>query len=355
MSFGYVFNQDTCVPTHVPVDIEAIPKTTIEVISYEQKITKEDRLVFDLINAPPSHANALRRSLLSMVPSVAIEIVGISKNDGIMPDEMLAHRLGLIPLDIDPKWLKYTDGPIENDSHDIETTLLFGLHVIGGEGEDPDDDFISANANSTWETDKRIPPFYTGPDGIVLSKHLIWLPFPDQKEQIPAVHPLFHDIPITKLRPRQEIELTARAIKSNGKDHAKFSPVCTAFYRMIPLIEVDNTNLTKEAKKDLVKSCPRHIFQYADHPFADPDIEDLDDEIIVQNPRTCTSCRECLRKSSVRNCITLGKVSNRYEFTVESVGVRPAYELVKDALTQLMLKCDELRDTISEEAKENDE
>lgn len=364
-AFGYIFNEDTNARVHTNTPIyPEIPETRIENISYEVlESTGEDRLVFDLVNAPPSHANALRRTLLSNVPSIALEVVGITKNDGIMPDEMLCHRLGLIPLNIEPGWLETPEEPIENDSQDPKTTLLFALHVIGGEGPDPDPDVLT-QLDSSYE-DSTIPPYYTGESGLVLSSHLIWLPFPDQRNTIPPVHPLHLDVPITKLRPGQEIELTARAIRSIGKDHAKFSPVCTAFYRLVPLIEVRNELLDSEAKKLLVKSCPKHIFQYSNQPVDspdayDPNVNDIDIEdvdIEVRNSRRCTSCRECIRDPLVtaNGSLTVGKEVNRYEFTVESVGVRPAHTLVKEALQILRQKCDELKEIIKEEVQSHDE
>ncbi|KAH0786763.1 putative DNA-directed RNA polymerase I and III subunit RPAC1 [Histomonas meleagridis] len=326
MSFGYVFNEDTCAKQYDDeIKYDPIPESYVEILSYEKlEPTGEDRLVFDLVNAPPSHANALRRTLISRVPSVSLEVIGITVNDGIMPDEILCHRLGLIPLDIDPKYIDFPNGPIPNDSNDPNTTFLFGLNIIGGEGPEPD----YTGIDSTWEDDKeRFQPMYTGPSGLVKSEHLVWMPFPGQAEQFPSIHPLHLDIPITKLKPGQHIELTARAVKSFGLDHAKFSPVCTAFYRMVPLIEVNNSRLNDTTKQILVKKCPMGVF----------DIEDGD--VVVRNPRKCTSCRECLRELRVKNYIKVGKEANRYEFTVESVGVRPAYELVKEAFEILKERC----------------
>lgn len=359
MSFGYIFNEDTNerIHTNTPSYPE-VPETKIENVFYEVlEQTGEDRLIFDLVNAPPSHVNALRRTLLSNVPSVALEIVGITKNDGIMPDEMLCHRLGLIPLRIEPEYLEAPSEPIENDSQDPKTTLLFALHVIGGEGPEPE----FPDLDSSFE-DTTIPPYYTGESGLVLSQHLVWLPFPGQKDTIPAVYPLHLDIPITKLRPGQEIELTARAIRSIGKDHAKFSPVCTAFYRMVPLIEVQHELLDPETKKLLVASCPKHIFQFANQPIDSPDAydtnvkdEDIEDvDIEVRNERRCSSCRECIRDPLLKRLLTVGKEVDRYEFTVESVGVRPAYTLVKEALLILRQKCADMKEIIREEAEGNE-
>ena len=41
------------------------------------------------------------------VPTVAIEKAFILSNSSIIPDEMLAHRLGLVPLLVDPTHLQY--------------------------------------------------------------------------------------------------------------------------------------------------------------------------------------------------------------------------------------------------------
>lgn len=341
MSFGYVFNEDTCVRQYDPSApaYPPVPESRFEILSYEKlEDTGEDRLKFDLFNVPPSHANALRRTLISRVPSVALEVIGITANDGIMPDEILCHRLGMVPLDIDPKHVEYSDGPIANDSNDPKTTFLFGLHVVGGEGPDPD----YTGIDYTWENSTtKFQPYYTGPSGLVTSGHLVWMPLPGQKELFASVHPLHLDIPITKLKPGQRIELTARACKSIGLDHAKFSPVCTAFYRFVPRIEVDNARMKPHRKEQLVRTCPVGVF----------DIEDGD--VIVRNPRNCTSCRECLRDITIRNFVKVGKEANRYEFTVESVGVRPAPQLVKEALQVLRDRCLLIADLVRDADPQN--
>lgn len=75
---------------------------TIEKFKKSMKIKIEKRsdleLEFDLIGVTPAVANAFRRLMISEVPSMAIEKVYIYNNTSIIQDEILAHRLGLIPL-----------------------------------------------------------------------------------------------------------------------------------------------------------------------------------------------------------------------------------------------------------------
>jgi len=72
---------------------------------FQLNVLSEDaeELVFEMIGVEAPIANALRRILLAEVPTVAIETVYYTKNSGIVQDEVLAHRLGLLPLNIDPR------------------------------------------------------------------------------------------------------------------------------------------------------------------------------------------------------------------------------------------------------------
>jgi DNA-directed RNA polymerase I and III subunit RPAC1 len=67
----------------------------------------EEGLELDLSGLDAPLANALRRILLAEVPSVAIEHVFIYTNTSIIQDEVLAHRIGLVPLAIDPRTMEF--------------------------------------------------------------------------------------------------------------------------------------------------------------------------------------------------------------------------------------------------------
>ena len=83
--------------------------------------------MFDLVGAEPPLANALRRILIAEIPTMAIEKVEMWQNTSIIPDENLAHRLGLIPLAVNPRLFEYKAS--QNKAYDATNSLRFRLHV----------------------------------------------------------------------------------------------------------------------------------------------------------------------------------------------------------------------------------
>ena len=84
------------------------------IITYTNMVGGQDELVFDghsividkkgnmltflIQKADHAFANSMRRMIIDEVPTMAIEDVEFKKNDSILYDEIVAHRLGLIPL-----------------------------------------------------------------------------------------------------------------------------------------------------------------------------------------------------------------------------------------------------------------
>jgi DNA-directed RNA polymerase I and III subunit RPAC1 len=68
------------------------------------------------------------------------------------------------------------------------------------------------------------------------------------------------------------------------------------------------------------------------------DIEDLGNgkcKATVADARKCTTCRECIRHDKFKDVVDLGKIKDRFEFHVESVGMYNPAELVIEALKKL--------------------
>ncbi|HIP75315.1 MAG TPA: DNA-directed RNA polymerase subunit D, partial [Thermococcus paralvinellae] len=58
----------------------------------------EDAVRFILEGVDTAFANALRRTIIGEVPTFAIDEVEFYENDSALFDEIIAHRLAMIPL-----------------------------------------------------------------------------------------------------------------------------------------------------------------------------------------------------------------------------------------------------------------
>ena len=81
-------------------DLPLIPPVSDDGKELRVKVTKLDseRVVFVLDGVHLGLANSLRRTLISSIETLAIDQVQIETNTSVLPDEMIAHRLGLVPL-----------------------------------------------------------------------------------------------------------------------------------------------------------------------------------------------------------------------------------------------------------------
>ena len=106
-----------------------IENTDIEILNLN-----EEEIVFDLIGVEPPLANALRRILIAEIPTMAIEKVNMWQNTSIIPDENLAHRVGLIPIKADPALFEYhekstKEGEDETERYTESDCIKFRLNV----------------------------------------------------------------------------------------------------------------------------------------------------------------------------------------------------------------------------------
>jgi len=275
-------------------------------------------MIFDMVGIEAPVSNALRRILLSEVPTMAIETVYFHDNSSIIHDELLAHRLGLIPILADAAQFEYQANKEEPRSND---TITFKLEISCYREKS------GAVVNS-----------------IVTSKALVWVPEGDQMQTHASnpPRPVHDDIVIAKLKPGQAIHVICYAVKGIGKEHAKWSPVSTAFYRLKPKIEILQKFEGQEAK-ELVNVCPMGVF----------DIEDtgMIKTAVVARPNNCTVCRECIRKKGWETRIRLARVKNHFTFSIESTGIYHPKEIFKRAITVLQSKAESIVSEVSEYEK----
>jgi DNA-directed RNA polymerase subunit D len=147
-------------------------------------------LAFDTQDVPQWYLNTLRRLAMTEVPVMAIELVEFSKNDSILYDEIIAHRLGLVPLTTDAQsYTRVTSEEIGAKEYLAQSSCKLTLKAKG--------------------------------PGVVYAKDLV--------SKDPKIKPVYPDMPIAKLLEGQELELVATAVLGIGKDHTKWSPCHSHF------------------------------------------------------------------------------------------------------------------------------
>ncbi|KAL1915559.1 uncharacterized protein VTP21DRAFT_6683 [Calcarisporiella thermophila] len=284
----------------------------------------ETEMEFDLIGIDASIANAFRRILIAEVPTMAIEHVYVLNNTSVIQDEVLSHRLGLIPIKADPSEFEFKT-PDEPPT-DLNT-IVFKLSIkcqrnpkADANEEDPAKKYINSN---------------------VLSKHLTWEAKGDQETKFKAspIGPVMDDILIAKLRPGQEIDMVLHCEKGLGREHAKWSPVATASYRLLPEIIIKRP-ITGDLADKFARCFPEGVVEVV--------MENGVRTAKVVNPRKDTVSREVLRHKEFEGLVKLTRVRDHFIFNIESTGIIPPADLFRQSVQVLMEKCRRVQQAIQE-------
>ncbi|KAL0964413.1 hypothetical protein UPYG_G00323510 [Umbra pygmaea] len=276
----------------------------------------ETLMEFDMVGIDAAIANAFRRILLAEVPTMAVEKVFIYNNTSIIQDEILAHRLGLIPIKADPRLFEYRNAGDEEGT-EIDTIQL-QLKIK-----------CTRNPRATKES---ADPHELYHNHMVYSKEMKWVPIGNQADVFAdaKIGPVHGDILLAQLRPGQELDIVMHCVKGIGQDHAKFSPVATASYRLLPEITLLET--VEGEKAERLKRCfsPGVI-----------ELENHGGKVVakVVNSRLDTCSREVLRHDDLKHAVKLARVRDHFIFSVESTGILPPDVLVTEAIKVLMTKC----------------
>jgi len=239
---------------------------------------REDSVRFLVEGIDVPFANALRRTILADVPTFAIDEVEFFENDSALFDEIVAHRLAMVPLTTPHE--RFSLDALELDDHVVTLSL---------EVEGP---------------------------GMVYSG--------DLKSDDEGVKPANPNVPIVKLAEGQKLTLNAYAKLGRGRDHAKWQPGFV-FYKYLTKIHV-----SKEVPdwKELKKLAEKRGLP----------VTETEDGFEISTIKAFYLPRKF--EPYIGKGITEEVLTDTFVFTVESNGELPVEEIVTTALKILMRKGD---------------
>ena len=267
---------------------------------------KADSLRFILRDSSPAFANALRRGMLADVPVMAVEDVIFLENTSVMYDEILAHRLGLVPLKTD------LDAYVPREECDCKSDLgcpkCTASFVFEAEATDQTITVYSADLKAATD-----------------------------------VVPTADRIPIVKLAPGQKVKLEAYARLGRGSEHAKWQAASIAAYRYVPKVTLRPENLSNP--EDVIKCCPPRVYA-----------SDSTRKIFIKNELDCILCNACVEKAVPSDQkkglpIEIKGDSTAFLFQIESTGALPPRRILREAGSILIKKAEAMTVLVEAEQK----
>lgn len=259
--------------------------------------SKGNTIRFRLSDSSPAFANAIRR-LLFEIPTMAIDEIIVIENSTPLYDEILAHRLGLIPLTTPEGIYNLTENCV-CDGHgcaQCETSLT--LEKEGSE---------------------------VGVIETVFSR--------DMQSEDPDVKPVLDNIPILRFTHGQKIIIQAIARLGKATKHAKFQ-CALASYKYEPIIEIDDEKA--QYCESLVDVCPPKILKFENN------------KLKVTDHKKCTLCMQCVELSPEPGAVQVTTSGKDFLFSLTSFGQIPPDRLLIQALDLLKEKSQEMATKIQE-------
>lgn len=253
-----------------------------------EKIDKtKEKISFTLKDSDLASANAIRRSIFE-IPVLAIDEVEFSKNDSALYDEMLAHRLGLIPLKA-PKTFKPKEECSCKGKGCLKCTASFKLE---------------ANGPGT---------IYSG----------------DLKGKGAEI--VFKDMPLVILAKDQELKFSATATLGKALEHSKYSPGLM-WFTSLPIIKLDKDT---ETYTDLVEVCPKKAIVIRGNKI----------EIDALKCDLCEACIEYCNKNN-KKALDISYSEKDFIFNIESFGQLDPEEIFLESIEALNQNLDDFEQLI---------
>ena len=181
---------------------------------------------FELLQTDLSVANALRRIMISEVPTLTIDLVEVRENTSALHDEFIAHRLGLVPLQSENVDQFQTSEECACARMCPKCSVNFKIHVVCQSDRDQVE-VTSKNITAQDLDNPVIPVVYQDDQG---------------NEEDP--------IRIMMLSKNQQLDMSMVAKKGIGKIHSKWSPVSTCTMRKQPLVQLDEDIVNKQLTQE---------------------------------------------------------------------------------------------------------
>ncbi len=245
---------------------------------------KDNRIKFILSGANVAFANALRRIMKNEIPVMAVEFVDMEENTSGMFDELVAHRIGLIPLTFDQK------------SYSTKKACK-----CGGKG--------CSRCEVTLVLEKQ------GPCVVKAG---------DMKSTDESVQPADRDIPIIELLEGQRLKFEAIAQLGYGTEHTKWQ-AANVGYKYAPSVKAT------DADSKVVDICPVGVFEKKDGKV----------RVVAED-----NCILCMRCTEIDDSVKISAEDTSFVFDVESVCGLSAEDVIGTALDVLEERAEDMVDSI---------
>ena len=260
---------------------------------------------FVITDTNPSFANALRRVIVADVPKMAIDNVEFhlgpimdekgTAYESVSPmfDEIVAHRLSMIPVPTDLDVLNFRAKCSCKGEGCPNCTIMYSLNKKGP------CTVYSGDLEPIGDTKLRI------------------------KDDL---------IPVVKLADDQALLIYATAELGTGKQHAKWQAAIGAGYRYFAKIEIEHSKC--DLGGSCVKICPKGVLAKEDR------------KIVAKRPEKCNLCNSCVEVCDA-GVIKVTPDPTKILFRFETDGSLPAKEVLLQGLKALEERYEALREQIS--------
>jgi DNA-directed RNA polymerase subunit D len=275
----------------------------------------DTKCVFVVDESRSDIVNTLRRTLVAHVPKMAIDEVEFHMgpirdeegneydSNSALFDEMIAHRLSLVPIPTDLDHFTFRDQCECGGSGCPHCTIIYVMNKKGP------CTVYSGDLQPLGDMSLRI-----------------------QQELIPIV----------KLKDKQALLIYATAILGKGRNHAKWQPVTVCGYMNYPKLVVNN-DVKVEDIDAVVNSFPEGVLSYDGKKLKVSDLKPLEDK----EPTYYDSPILEAADGSGKKIVDIKHEDTKYVFRFETDGSITAKDALNYALDHLSNKFDELRDEIS--------